>query len=131
MRRFSGGDPTLHKKISGDAREGCRTIGRVVRPAILCTQAIHCRSGKVGRDRRRTGGVAGISAVLARVEGLLAELSTCRECADRECSPAARARGGAPLPALSGPLTFVAARRSTGDKVTCDTPGRWQAAMTR
>ena len=81
--------------------------------------------GKVGRDRRRTGGFADISAVLARVEGLLAELSTCRECADRECSLAARARGGAHLPALSGRLTFVAARCGTGDKVTCDTLVRW------
>jgi len=76
-------------------------------------------------------GIAGISAVVARVEGLQAVLSICPGCSDREYAPAARARGGAHLPALSGPLTFVAARRSTGDKVTCDTPGRWQAAMTR
>lgn len=66
---------------------------------------------------------------LTGTQGLQAVLSICRECADRECPPAARARGGAHLPALSGPLTFVAARRSTGDKVTCETLP--VAAMTR
>ena len=64
MRRFSGGEPTLHKKISGDAREGCRTIGRVislagnfsVRQTILGPAGNILSIGKVGRDRRRTGG---------------------------------------------------------------------------
>jgi hypothetical protein len=67
---------------------------------------------------------------LTGTQGPQAVLRICRECTDRECAPAARARGSTPARAVR-PLTFVAARLSTGDKVTCDTLGRWQAAMTR
>ena len=123
MRRFSGGDPTLHRKVSGDAREGCRIIGRVICPAgnSLSGRQFVVDRQDWSRPQANRRGIAGISVVLARVEGLQAELSICRGCTDRECArrPGRRV---AYLPALSGPLTFVPAQ-GTGDKVTCDSLG--------